>query len=100
MKNLGLMRRVDDLGRIVIPSELRERFNIQEKDLIEIFVSGSAIVLRKVVLGCCFCDSAEDVVTFKDKLICQKCKQEIFETEESNTPQKLEKDIKETQTTK
>lgn len=99
MKNLGIIRKVDELGRIVIPSELRERFNIQEKDLIEIFVHGPAIILRKVILGCCFCDSTEDVITFKDKLICKKCKQEIFETEESNTPQKLEKDIKETQTT-
>lgn len=91
MKNLGIIRRVDELGRIVIPSEVRERFNIQEKDLIEIFVQGPAIILKKVILGCCFCDNTENLVTFKDKLICQKCKQEIFETKESNTPQELKK---------
>lgn len=48
MKNLGIIRKVDELGRIVILSEVRERFNIQEKDLVEIFVDGSAIILKKL----------------------------------------------------
>lgn len=75
MKSTGIVRRVDELGRIVIPIELRNKLKIAEKDPIEIYVDGSSIVLRKYEETCVFCGSNKNVVEYKDKLICAKCAQ-------------------------
>ena len=73
MKSTGIVRKVDELGRVVIPIELRNQFQIAEKDPIEIFVDGSSIVLKKYEKSCLFCGNTKKLVTYKDKLICNKC---------------------------
>ena len=77
MKSTGIIRRVDELGRVVIPIELRNQFNIVEKDPIEIYVDGSSIILKKYEETCVFCGSTRNVVEYKGKLICTKCTQNI-----------------------
>ena len=64
MKSTGIVRKVDELGRIVLPIELRRTLDISEKDTLEIYVEGSAIVLRKYRPSCIFCDSTRDVFQF------------------------------------
>ena len=77
MKSTGIVRRVDELGRIVIPIELRNKLKIAEKDPIEIYVDGSSIILKKYEETCVFCGSTRNVVEYKGKLICTKCTQNI-----------------------
>lgn len=83
MKSTGIIRRVDELGRIVIPIELRNKLKIAEKDPIEIYVDGSSIVLKKLEETCVFCGSTKNVTTYKDKLICDKCIKNIKDLEEN-----------------
>ena len=61
MKSTGIVRKVDELGRIVLPIELRRTLGIEEKDRIEIFVDGESIILRKYQPACIFCDNAKDI---------------------------------------
>lgn len=77
MKSTGIIRRVDELGRVVIPIELRNKFGIYEKDPIEIFVDGSSIVLKKYEPNCIFCSGTKKLVAYNDKLICTKCAEKI-----------------------
>ena len=79
MKSTGIVRRVDELGRIVLPIELRRTLNIAEKDSLEIYVDGPSIVLKKYQPACIFCDDAKDVVSYKGKNICAKCLKELKE---------------------
>ena len=83
MKSTGIVRRVDELGRIVIPIELRNKLKIAEKDPIEIYVDGSSIVLKKLEETCVFCGSTKNVTKYKDKLICDKCIKNIKDLEEN-----------------
>ena len=78
MKSTGIVRKVDELGRIVLPIELRRTLGINEKDCLEIFTEQDQIVLRKYEPSCVFCGSVEDVILFKGKNICQKCKNELL----------------------
>ena len=75
MKSTGVVRRVDELGRIVIPIELRRTLDIAEKDALEIYVDQDRIVLRKYepACACVFCGNAGDVVNHKGKNICHEC---------------------------
>lgn len=77
MKSTGIIRRIDDLGRIVLPIELRRLFNINKEDPIEIFVSDEYIMLKKYQSSCLFCGSTENVTSVKDKPVCKKCLEEI-----------------------
>ena len=77
MKSTGIVRKVDELGRVVIPIELRNKFDIQVKDPIEIFVDGSSIVLKKYEPNCVFCGNTKTLITYKDKLVCSKCAQKL-----------------------
>ena len=79
MKSIGIVRKVDELGRIVLPIELRRTLDIAEKDALEIYVEGSAIVLKKYRPSCIFCDSSKDIRVFKGKNICPKCLRELKE---------------------
>jgi transcriptional pleiotropic regulator of transition state genes len=72
MKATGIVRKVDELGRIVLPIELRRTLNIAEKDSLEIFVEGSNIILSKYEPSCIFCGSDKDIINFKDKNVCSK----------------------------
>ena len=73
MKSTGIVRKVDELGRIVLPIELRRTLGIEEKDRIEIFVYGESIILRKYQPACIFCDNAKDIINYKGKNICPDC---------------------------
>ena len=77
MKSTGILRKVDELGRIVIPIELRNKLDIHEKDPLEIFVEGNDIILRKFQPNCIFCGNTKKLINFKDKLICSKCYEQI-----------------------
>ena len=77
MKATGIVRKVDELGRIVLPIELRRTLGIEERDALEIYVEGNTVILRKYQPSCVFCDSADDVVNFKGKNICRKCLKEM-----------------------
>ena len=79
MKSTGIVRRVDELGRIVLPIELRRTLDIKERDSLEIFVEGASVVLKKYRPTCIFCDSARDISLFKGKNICPKCLKELRE---------------------
>ncbi|WP_234117480.1 AbrB/MazE/SpoVT family DNA-binding domain-containing protein [Clostridium hydrogenum] len=77
MKSTGVVRKVDELGRIVIPMELRRTFEIAEKDPLEIYVDGEQIILKKYEPACIFCGDAKDVVNYKGKNICKSCMEEL-----------------------
>jgi len=77
MKATGIVRKLDQLGRIVIPKELRGTFDLKETDPIEIFVDGADIILRKYQPACIFCNDANDIVSFEGKNICRKCLKKI-----------------------
>ena len=84
MKSTGIVRRVDELGRVVIPIEIRNQFNIVEKDPIEIYVEGSSIILKKFEPNCIFCGSTENLYNFNDKLICENCSKKIGKLKKKN----------------
>ena len=73
MKSTGIVRKVDELGRIVLPIELRRTLDIAEKDSMEIYIEGDAIILRKYQPACIFCDSANDIVAYRGKNVCSDC---------------------------
>jgi transcriptional pleiotropic regulator of transition state genes len=77
MKSTGIVRKIDDLGRMVIPIELRKTMNINKKDPMEIFVDGNEIILRKYEPACIFCGSADDIIEFEGRTICGSCKEKI-----------------------
>lgn len=77
MKSTGIVRKVDELGRIVLPIELRRTLDIAERDPLEITVDGSSIILRKYECACVFCGSTKDVFEYKGKSVCDACMQEI-----------------------
>lgn len=73
MKSTGVVRKLDELGRIVLPIELRRTFDIAEKDSLEIYVDGDTIILKKYQPACIFCGQAKDVILYKNKNICPDC---------------------------
>jgi len=77
MKSTGIVRKVDELGRVVLPIELRRTLDIAEKDALEIYVDGSTIILKKYEPACIFCGDAKDVVVYKGKNICPNCMKEL-----------------------
>ncbi len=79
MKSTGIVRKVDELGRIVLPIELRRTLDIAEKDALEIYVDGNTIVLQKYEPSCIFCGSSKDVFIFKGRNICPACMDELKE---------------------
>ncbi|MGG1659437.1 AbrB/MazE/SpoVT family DNA-binding domain-containing protein [Brevibacillus sp. NRS-1366] len=80
MKATGVVRKVDELGRIVLPKELRDIFDIKEKDPMEIYVDDEKIILKKYQPSCVFCGNAKNTVYFKGKLICSTCVSESKQT--------------------
>ncbi|RJQ52998.1 MAG: AbrB/MazE/SpoVT family DNA-binding domain-containing protein [Actinobacteria bacterium] len=74
MKSTGIVRKVDELGRIVIPMELRRTIGIHIRDSLEIYTDEDKIVLAKYEPGCVFCDATADVEQFKGKNLCASCR--------------------------
>jgi len=77
MKSTGIVRKVDNLGRVVLPIELRRLMDIDKKNAIEIFVDGDHVILKKYHPACFLCDDAKDVQLFKGKNICKNCVDEL-----------------------
>jgi transcriptional pleiotropic regulator of transition state genes len=81
MKSTGIVRNVDDLGRIVLPIEIRRTFDLAVKDQVEIYTDNDMIILKKFQRNCIFCKSPEDITEYKGKAVCAKCMAELKETE-------------------
>ncbi len=79
MKATGIVRKVDELGRVVLPIELRRNLNIDIKDPLEIFVDGDSIVLKPYRPCCIFCGEGDDTVTHMGKIVCKKCIEQLKE---------------------
>lgn len=79
MKSTGIIRKVDDLGRIVLPIELRRTLDIAERDELEIFMEDDRIVLKKYEPACVFCSSEQGLVSYRGKNVCQDCVRKIAE---------------------
>lgn len=77
MKSTGIVRKVDELGRIVLPIELRRTLDIAEKDAIEIYVDGSSVILKKYEPTCIFCGDAKNIVSYKGKNVCSCCMKDL-----------------------
>ena len=80
MKSTGMVRKLDELGRVVIPVELRKTLDIKVNDSIEIYVDEKKIILRKYARGCFLCGEAKETQDFKGKCICIDCIHEISKT--------------------
>jgi transcriptional pleiotropic regulator of transition state genes len=83
MKSTGVVRKIDELGRIVIPIELRRTMGIDDKDSLEILIEGEKIVLQKYSPGCIFCGDVSEVRYYKGKYICKNCFTEIWQQSSS-----------------
>ncbi|HHY70756.1 MAG TPA: AbrB/MazE/SpoVT family DNA-binding domain-containing protein [Thermoanaerobacterales bacterium] len=77
MKSTGIVRKVDELGRVVIPIELRRTLDISVKDALEIYVDSDKIILKKYEPACIFCGNADEVINFKGKNLCKTCAKEL-----------------------
>ncbi len=73
MKSTGIIRKVDDLGRIVLPIELRRVLDIAERDELEIFMENDRIILQKFEPACIFCTSSRNLVMYQGKNVCKEC---------------------------
>jgi len=79
LKSTGMVRKVDELGRIVLPIEMRRTLNIEEKDSLEIYVEGENIILRKNQASCVFCESVNELISFGGKNVCRDCIKKLAE---------------------
>ena len=79
MKSTGIIRKVDDLGRIVLPIELRRTLDISERDELEIYMENDRIILQKFEPACIFCGSAKSLVRYRRKNVCQDCVKKLME---------------------
>lgn len=77
MKATGVTRKLDDLGRIVLPIELRRVLDLKEDDSLAIYVEGTDIILKKYVPGCIFCGEVTGAKDFKGKKVCPNCANEM-----------------------
>ncbi|HPU02156.1 MAG: AbrB/MazE/SpoVT family DNA-binding domain-containing protein [Firmicutes bacterium] len=77
MKSTGIVRKVDELGRVVIPIELRRTLGIDVKDALEIYVDNEKIILKKYEPACIFCGNANDVKHYKNRIVCRECIQQL-----------------------
>ncbi|KOR24163.1 AbrB/MazE/SpoVT family DNA-binding domain-containing protein [Clostridium sp. L74] len=77
MRSTGVVRKMDQLGRIVFPKELRRNLNLEEGDGLEIYTEGEQIILKKYAPACIFCGEASEIINFKGKNICKRCLKEL-----------------------
>lgn len=73
MKSTGIVRNIDELGRIVIPKEIRKKLGINNTDPVEIFMDGEKVIITKYRNVCHFCGETFETVEFKGKIICRSC---------------------------
>lgn len=79
MKATGIVRKLDELGRIVLPIELRRTLHLSDKDAVEIYVDGESIILRKYQPNCTFCGEGKNLVEYKGKQVCSRCVKSLTE---------------------
>jgi len=79
MKSTGIIRKVDDLGRIVLPIELRRMLDIAERDELEIYMENDRIILQKYEPACIFCGSSRNLIKFSEKNVCRECVKKMAE---------------------
>ncbi|HHX56458.1 MAG TPA: AbrB/MazE/SpoVT family DNA-binding domain-containing protein [Clostridiales bacterium] len=77
MKRTGIVRKIDELGRIVLPKELRRTMEINIKDPMEIYTDNEYIIVKKYTPNCTFCGSNESLGEFKEKCVCAECMAEL-----------------------
>ena len=77
MKSTGIVRKVDELGRVVIPIELRRTLGIDIRDSLEIYVEGENIIFKKYEPACVFCGNARNMTNFKGKNVCADCESNL-----------------------
>lgn len=77
MKTTGIVRKVDELGRIVLPIELRRTLDIDLRDPLEIYVEGDKIILKKYNPSCIFCGSGKNIFIYHEKNVCEECIDEL-----------------------
>lgn len=77
MKSTGIVRKIDGLGRLVLPIELRRTFNIDENDAVEIYTDDDMIILKKFQRSCLFCGESDNLVDYKGKNVCASCLEEL-----------------------
>ena len=77
MKSTGIVRRIDDLGRVVLPVDLRRALELDVRDAVEVFVEEDAIILRKYLPSCIFCGSGKAVALFRNKPVCAECRRQL-----------------------
>ncbi|MBE6975802.1 MAG: AbrB/MazE/SpoVT family DNA-binding domain-containing protein [Ruminococcaceae bacterium] len=77
MKATGIIRKVDELGRIVLPIEIRRTLDIAERDELEIFMDGDQIILQKFQPSCVFCASVRSLISYEGKNVCVDCVRKI-----------------------
>ena len=73
MKATGIVRSIRDVGRIVIPQELRKTMDLKLDDCVEFYTDGDKIIIQKYAPGCIFCEGLENLVIFNGKPICKNC---------------------------
>lgn len=82
MSTNGYLRRVDELGRIVLPIELRRALEIEERDLMNISMEGDALLVRKHRPYCLFCGADADLLTYRHKSVCRTCLRALNDEDE------------------
>lgn len=78
IKSTGIVRKIDDLGRIVIPKELRKTMNINKKDSLEIYTEGNKIIFQLYKPGCMFCGEMDNTIEFEGRTICHSCIEKMY----------------------
>ena len=73
MRTTGITRKIDELGRIVLPAELRRTLGLASRDTMEIYVEGDSVVLKKFGVACVFCGNSENIVAYREKSVCPAC---------------------------
>ncbi len=77
MRSTGIFRRIDSLGRFVLPKELRKSLDINQNDYLQIFLEGDVIVLKKSQMNCVLCGNSDDLSDYRDKKVCRACLEEL-----------------------
>lgn len=79
MKATGVVRKIDELGRVVLPKSIRDNLKIEEKDPLEIYVEDDLIILKKFETSCTFCGETKDIEFYRTKPICACCRADLKE---------------------
>lgn len=77
MRNTGVRKTIDDLGRIVLPKEIRKSLDFEIRSTVELYVDGDSLIITKSKTSCVFCGSNEELVEYKGKSVCSNCINEL-----------------------